>query len=169
MSSRARGSDRQARSRLIEKNLRLVVSVAKEYRGMGLPFEDLIQEGNIGLIKAVEKFEPDRGYRFSTYATWWIKQGIRRVVTDKNRMIRVPAYMAEKISTGSRAYNELSAKRGREPTEEEVAERLGWGIEEARLTMNTMGDATSLDQPVSSKDAASRLETSSTTSRHWMY
>jgi DNA-directed RNA polymerase sigma subunit (sigma70/sigma32) len=92
LSRRVRAGDKQAREKLIEKNLRLVVSVAKKYRGMGLPFGDLIQEGNIGLMKAVEKFDPDRGFRFSTYATWWIRQAVQRAVANKGRIIRVPVH-----------------------------------------------------------------------------
>src|SRR3954469_5982398 len=108
LSRRAREGDKRARQRLIEKNLRLVVSVAKKYRGYGLPFEDLIQEGNIGLMKAVEKYDPDRGFRFSTYATWWIRQAVQRAVADKGRTIRVPVHMNEKIRKVSRAMSELA-------------------------------------------------------------
>ena len=155
LSRRAIAGDGRARQRLIEKNLRLVVSVAKKYRGYGLPFEDLIQEGNIGLMKAVEKYDPDRGFRFSTYATWWIRQAVQRAVADKGRTIRVPVHMTEKIRKVSRAYNELSAEFEREPSDEAVAQRLDWNLEEVRLTMEAMPDATSLDQPVGSDDASS--------------
>src|ERR671939_299531 len=154
---RAREGDETARSELIEKNLRLVIPVAKKYRGMGLPFGDLIQEGNIGLMRAADKFDPEKGFRFSTYATWWIRQAIQRAVADKGRTIRVPVHMGEKIRKMARAYNELSAQFEREPTDEEVAKLLGWDVDRVKDVKSAIPDATSLNQRLSSEEDSSEL------------
>jgi RNA polymerase primary sigma factor len=151
---RARAGDARARARLIERNLRLVVSVVKRYRGMGLPFEDLIQEGNIGLMKAAQRFDPDRGNRYSTYAIWWIRQAIGRAIEDKGRAIRLSAHAQGKVRKAVRTRNELSATLGREPADEEVAERLGWTVGEVRTLSGLLPDVFSLDQLVGAEDGS---------------
>src|SRR5919107_2810597 len=158
LSRRARAGDQRARKELVERNLRLVVSVAKRYRGMGLPFEDLIQEGNLGLVRAVEKFDPERRHRFSTYVTWWIRQAIGRAISDKSRTIRVPVHTGEKIRKMTRTSNQLSAVLGRDPTDQEIAQRLGWKLDEVREAKEAAPDATpSLNGPLGSGDEASEL------------
>jgi RNA polymerase primary sigma factor len=132
LSTRSREGDEEARARLIESNLRLVISIAKKYRGRGVLFEDLIQEGNAGLIKAVERFDPSLGNRFSTYATWWIRQAVTRAVADHARTVRLPAHVVDAVFRLRRAESELSTELGRDATEEELALRLGTKPEEVR-------------------------------------
>lgn len=132
LSRRAREGDREARARLIESNLRLVISIAKKYRGRGVSFEDLIQEGNAGLIKAVERFDPSLGNRFSTYATWWIRQAVTRAVADHARTVRLPSHVVDAVYRLRRAENALGIERGRDATEEELAAHLDIKLEEVR-------------------------------------
>ena len=132
LSHRTHQGDKEARRRLIESNLRLVISVAKKYRGRGVAFEDLIQEGNAGLIKAVERFDPALGNRFSTYATWWIRQSVTRAIADHARAVRLPSHVVDALFRLRKAENALSIELGRDPTEEELARRLGMKPKEAR-------------------------------------
>ncbi len=154
LARRAKAGDEAARRRLSEANLRLVVSVAKRYAGRGLPFLDLIQEGNLGLMKAAEKFEPERGFKFSTYATWWIRQSITRAIADQGRTIRIPVHLIESINRVRRMSGELLRKNGREPTAEEIAVRLDMEPDRVRELLRLSQDPISLETPVGEEEDA---------------
>ena len=150
----AQAGDEDARRRLSEANLRLVVSVAKRYAGRGLPFLDLIQEGNLGLMKAAEKFEPDRGFKFSTYATWWIRQSITRAIADQGRTIRIPVHLVESINRVKKTAGELLRRTGREPTVEEIAAQLDMEAARVRELLQLSQDPISLETPVGEEEDA---------------
>ena len=148
LSKKVQKGDMDAREKMIRSNLRLVISIAKRYANLGVPLSDLIEEGNIGLMRGVEKFDPDRGFRFSTYAAWWIKQGISRAIIDQGKMIRVPVYMNEEILKYKKATEALTHELRRRPVDSEVAKKLKVTVEKVRDLESSIARMSSLDAPI---------------------
>ena len=154
LAKRIERGDHSARQAMVEGNLRLVVSIAKRYRNQGLPFLDLIQEGSIGLVRAAEKFDHRRGFKFSTYATWWIRQAVTRALADKGRTIRMPVDLVEKLNKIIRTEGNLRAEHRREPTSEEIASELDLSIEEVDRIRRAAQTPVSLEKPIGNNDGA---------------
>ena len=152
LAQRIVNGDEEAKQKLAESNLRLVVSIAKKYVGRGMLFLDLIQEGNMGLIKAVEKFDYNKGFKFSSYATWWIRQAITRAIADQARTIRIPVHMVETINKMARIQRQLTLELNREPSEEELAKKMGISVEKVREVIKISQDPVSLETPIGEED-----------------
>ena len=159
LATEVQAGDPEAKKRMIESNLRLVVKIARKYINRGLTFLDLIEEGNLGLIRAVEKFDPERGFRFSTYGTWWIRQNIERALMNQSRTIRLPVHVVKELNLYLRAARELSSKLNHEPTAEEIADLIDRPVEQVKAVLNRDDVVISADTPLTSESATSIIDT----------